>query len=228
MKKGIKKELLRHISMILLTSITLLMISVNSSCGEDRNDWLNELASKPKEQAFKAIAKVYAELQRIQTNTAKVNQASNFDLIDTNPTDQESLKLDSAARLRVFVSSSMNINLLKNYAQEAKKYNAILVFKGLPEGSWLKLANLVQDISDGETLAMQIDDEAFKEFDVKSVPAIILSETIDEFNSLIETTSSDRALFDKATGNIGIRGALRLFAESGDLSKSAKQILDDS
>ena len=107
-------------------------------------------------------------------------------------------EIDSNISLKIFVSSSMSQNLLKSYARSAKKYNATLVFRGLPQGSWKKLSDLVYEISEGEdqNIAMQIDDEAFSSYGVNAVPAIILAK---EENALSE---NPRITFDKITGDI--------------------------
>jgi len=70
---------------------------------------------------------------------------------------------ESGVTFRIFVSNGMSKNLLKSYVKLAKKYNAILVFNGLPNGSWHKLSQLVTEISGDkpELVALQIDDEAF-------------------------------------------------------------------
>lgn len=124
-----------------------------------------------------------------------------------------------AGGLYLFVSSSMPLPLLKAYAAEARKYGAVLVFKGLPEGSFKKLFALVKEISGGEgEAAMQIDDEAFDRFGIVSVPAIVLSK--EEDPSPLGTDVLPK--FDKITGNAGIKYSLRKFAESGDLREEAK------
>lgn len=79
--------------------------------------------------------------------------------------------------LQIFVSSSMPKSLLRDYAKEASIYGGVLVFRGLPKGSMIKLTELVRDISDEDyPAAMQIDDESFAMYGVDSVPAIILSQ----------------------------------------------------
>ncbi len=131
---------------------------------------------------------------------------------------------DDTYTLRIFVSSSMSNNLLKEYATEAKKYNAILVFKGLPEGSFKSLSNLILSMQDQgkdeELSAIQIDDEAFERFNVTSVPSIVLS-----LNSECEPNTTRKLTYDKVDGNISIRSALEKFASSGDVRFAANKII---
>lgn len=105
---------------------------------------------------------------------------------------------------------------------KATKYNGVLVFRGLPEGSFHRLAKLVSDISgdNAEGIAMQIDDEAFKAFDIKCVPTIVLSKPPSIFSDQVKGGS-----FDKISGNITIKYALEVFAKEGDLKTNAREVL---
>lgn len=136
--------------------------------------------------------------------------------------------INPEAQIRVFVSSSMPLSVLKTYYKACVKYNGIMVFKGLPQGSFKELYKSVAEITaitakgahssnDG---AIQIDDEIFELFGVSSVPTIILSKESDcLFNQ------SCKRVFDKIEGNIGIKRALEEFAGSGDLKSEARKIL---
>ncbi|MGV2433267.1 MAG UNVERIFIED_CONTAM: type-F conjugative transfer system pilin assembly protein TrbC [Rickettsiaceae bacterium] len=136
--------------------------------------------------------------------------------------DQEKAKeaLKPRPALQIFVSSSMPIELLKKYTNEAKKYNGVLVLRDCLNGSMmefiLKTAYLSQESS-----GIQIDDEAFEAFKIDKVPAIILAQPvsiIDSKNHLIK--------FDKISGNISIKGALEKFSENnGDMSEEARNLL---
>jgi type-F conjugative transfer system pilin assembly protein TrbC len=122
--------------------------------------------------------------------------------------------------LQIFVSSSMPKAQLKAYALEAKRFGGVLVFKGLPGGSVSDLRKLVMEISTEESAAMQIDDEAFKVFEVERVPAIVLSET-----SSIFAEQSIGGKFDKVTGGVTIKVALELFHSNGNMTLEAKELL---
>ena len=123
--------------------------------------------------------------------------------------------------LQIFVSSSMSKESLKSYVREAHRYNGVLVFRGLQQGSFRKITDLVMDISDEQyPVAMQIDDEAFAQFGVTVVPAIVLTVAASMFS---EQTSKEK--FDKVTGHITIKAALEMFAAKGDLAANAKERL---
>ena len=123
--------------------------------------------------------------------------------------------------LQIFVSSSMSRGSLKSYVREAHRYNGVLVFRGLPQGSFRKITDLVMSISDAQyPVAMQIDDEAFAQFGIKSVPAIVLTGPASMFS---EQTAREK--FDKVTGHITIKAALETFAAQGDLAINAREWL---
>jgi type-F conjugative transfer system pilin assembly protein TrbC len=124
--------------------------------------------------------------------------------------------------LQIFVSSSMPKSLLRDYAKEASIYGGVLVFRGLPRGSMIKLTELVRDISDEDyPAAMQIDDESFTMYGVDAVPAIILSQ-----NSGFGQIKKQIPKHDKIYGNVPIRYALESFAKSGKLADKASEILE--
>ena len=159
-----------------------------------------------------------------KTNVNEVN-----DLFDRHIENKDQLMRDLKAealkprpRLQIFVSHSIPISLLKRYAREAIKYKGVLVLRGLPAGSFHKLSKLVSDISgdDAEGIAMQIDDEAFKAFNIKIVPTIVLSRSASIFSEQVQGGA-----FDKVGGNVTIRYALELFAKEGDLKENARELL---
>ncbi len=129
--------------------------------------------------------------------------------------------------LRVFVSSSMPIKLLKNYIEEAKKYKAILVFNGLPDGSWNQLANLIHELVGAEIensdVSVQIDDESFALYSVTSVPSFVLKLEGEDLNKSDGTETLPT--FDKVVGNIGIRRALESMASEGSLKEISQEWL---
>ena len=116
--------------------------------------------------------------------------------------------------LQIFVSASMSTESLKSYVKEAHRYKGVLVFRGLLAGSFRKITDLVMDISDEKhPVAMQIDDEAFKQFGITAVPAIVLTVPASIFS---EQTKQEK--FDKVTGHITVKAALEMFAGKGDLA----------
>ena len=130
--------------------------------------------------------------------------------------------------LYIFVSTSMPKPLLKNYLLEANKYGGVLVFKGLPQGSFKELTKLVIDLTgksgDLREIAadIQIDDEAYEKFKVVSVPAIVLSA-----DSEYHPNQTAIFKFDKMVGNVGVKYSLEEFSRSGELATEALRYLND-
>lgn len=181
---------------------------------QDDLDFSQDIATRSREMALSEMKKKWLELENML--------GSNYRLGGVDNEESENYKdTELGVSFRIFVSSSMSKHLLRSYAKIAKNYGAVLVFNGLPEGSWSKLSELVNEISenDPELVAMQIDDEAFKEFDIRRVPSFVLSKEEDMF---LETS---KITFDKISGSIGIRRALETFRDQGELGEIAQRKL---
>ena len=76
--------------------------------------------------------------------------------------------------------------------------------------------------NDTSSPGLQIDDEAFDRFEVSAVPTIILSTT-----SEYQPHQTSTVIYDKITGNVGIKYALEQFSSSGTLAKEATERLDE-
>ena len=86
-------------------------------------DFAQRFARRSRQISMVAIKEKWQELQQqIQTSEGGLDNI------------EEACQVGSHT-LRVFVSSSMNKQLLKNYIEQAKRYKAVLVFNGLPNGS---------------------------------------------------------------------------------------------
>lgn len=188
--------------LLVLTMTSLLLFKPCVYGGETDMEWAQEMAT---------------DNQRIfMDNLKEMMEMPGFDQ------DLKAEVLKPRPSLQIFVSHSMPISLLKSYAKEATKYNGVLVFRGLPVGSFHKLSNLVSDISgdNAEGIAMQIDDEAFKAFNIKIVPTIVLSRSASIFSEQVKGGA-----FDKIGGNVTIKYALEVFAKEGDLKENARELL---
>lgn len=174
-------------------------------------DFAQDFARRSRQISMVAIKEKWQELQE-QMNTSE----GDIESIENS--------LQRPYTLRVFVSSSLSKQLLKNYIEQAKKYKAVLVFNGLPNGSWRELAELIYQITGGtvENTAVQLDDISFKEYGITSVPSFVLSSEEDVFNQ------ADQLQYDKVVGNIGIKRALEEMLKHGDLSEVAGKILNEA
>jgi type-F conjugative transfer system pilin assembly protein TrbC len=146
--------------------------------------------------------------------------------IDDNAPNHDNNPL--VGQLYVFVSFSMRDALLREYMHEAEKYNALLVFRGLPSGSFRELSDNIVRINQGSEdikFGAIIDDSKFAEFNITKVPSFVLEEVKDEAKTI---DASRKARFDKLEGNIGIKAALDIFASSGELKALARHRLENS
>ncbi len=175
-----------------------------------------DLTIKSRQMTLEEIKKKWLELQNMlgtgdEKNGSNIESLASFDG-----------KREWGTSFRIFVSSGAPKNLLKSYARLAKKYSGVLVFNGLPQGSWRKLSELVTEISgnDPELVFIQIDDEAFARFNVTHVPSFVLSKEEDV------SVENPKVIFDKVSGSIGIRAALELFADKGELKDIASLLLE--
>jgi|GEM_PF-1161864 len=208
-------------------------------------DVAKNIASSGKMQGLEAIRKKYREFKKMKSQFHKENipQADmdsqivhNTQIDRLNEYVSKDIERQNPCILKVFVSSSMNKSLLKAYARSAKKYGAVLIFNGLPEGSFRSLSNLVFDITEDETesFAMQIDDTAFEEYKIKAVPSFVLVKEQSIWDSDFDGNTnsgfsqSTAKSFDKVSGNIGIRRALEMFAKKGELSEESEEMLEQA
>ena len=206
----------------LLLLLIVLLIFSNKVIAEERFEFKKEdidfaknLTKRARQLSMIAIKEKWQELQHMQSTNSGNNE---LDALGVN--DEE----NRVAVLKIFVSNSMNIGLLKNYVRQAEKYKAALVFNGLPNGSWRSLARLVEAITEGdeEGVLIQIDDEAFRQFGIHSVPSFVLAQEPSIFSS-----EESKVIYDKLVGNIGIKRALNLIASNGELAKDATRILEE-
>jgi len=181
--------------------------------------WASGVASSARDMTFKDLKEKFEAQEELERRRSKPGNGHEVD------TDFHNKR---PSGLYVFVSNSMNKTLLKSYLKEAKKYRAILVFKGLPDGSFKEFNKMIIDlIGDDEelpeNLAIQIDDEAFDNFSINAVPAFVLKSS-EEFTP--NQDNQKEVAYDKITGNIGIKYALEQFSESGTLADMASVYLE--
>lgn len=219
-----KKELLFVLNLMLLFSFNTKAEERFEFKKEDM-EFAKELASQSRQISMSAIKEEWLKLQTMQqSKNGENNQMGQTGLDELLPG-----KIGySEYELKIFVSSSMGKELLKNYLSQAKRYKATLVFNGLPGGSWRKLSELVYEVTGGdeEGVSMQIDDLAFAEYGITSVPSFVLAKEKGVFEERGDD-EFERPSFDKVTGNIGIRRALEEIVAKGELSMLAAKILEE-
>ena len=208
-----QEKLLFYVMVLLFCSPTALGDGRYKFKKEDL-DFAKDLTKESRQISLREIHVKWLELQNMLGNIKEENKQDNKIFSDLDYSHEQ----EWGTSFRIFVSSSMSKNLIKNYAITAKRYGGVLVFKGLPGNSWRRLSELVTEISGDkpELIAMQIDDEAFAQFNITEVPSFVLSKEEYMF------AENPKVSFDKVTGSIGIRRALEMFTEQGQLKDIAR------
>lgn len=191
-------------------------ISENISSTSEDKKWAEDLSDQAINMVWEDLSGKFNQQQQLEEG--------NRVIAGSTPARRQS------SGLYIFVSSSMPKSLLKSYLSEAAHYNGVLVLKGLPNGSFKELTKLVIELS-GDPKAgdngnidlpagFQIDDQAFEEFLVTNVPCIVLVKAPNYMPN-----QTDIPIFDKITGNLGIKYALEQFSSSGELASQATEHL---
>ena len=164
-----------------------------------------------------------------QNLKSKFNEQEQLEIKTGFKSNSDAARERQFAGLYIFVSTSMPKPLLKSYLHEANKYGGVLVLKGLPQGSFKELTKFVIDLTgnngDLQEIAanIQIDDEAYDRFNITSVPSIVV--TVEEEYIPNQTP---HIIYDKITGNVGVKYALERFERSGQLYKKAAEVLNEA
>lgn len=201
---------------LLLSLVLLLLFGSNARASEQFEfsksdlEFASGISQIARQSSMSAIKEKWQELLALRGRNE-----TNQDELNGSDTGLDYIRQPTKL-VKVFVSSAMPKELLKNYLEQAKKYNATLVFRGLPEGSWRRLSELVYELTDGrdEGALIQLDDMAFSQYNVTSVPTFVLVNERDVFEA--SGRVDDEAEFDKVSGNIGIKRALEMMASGGD------------
>lgn len=166
---------------------------------------------------------VYAQYEVEDTSWAQdIASMAMSDVDFSSSMDQQKQR----PNLQIFVSSTMPESVLANLAREASKYDGVLVFRGLPNGSMMELSNLVMRISEKDhPAAMQIDDEAFRLHGIKHVPSFVLSQTKSDLSGVVDSTLGNFICIDKMVGNVMLSFVLDEFVKSGDCRELAASLL---
>jgi type-F conjugative transfer system pilin assembly protein TrbC len=116
----------------------------------------------------------------------------------------------------IFISFSMPETLIQNYIKEAKLYNGVLVLRGLIDNSLKQTVLKLKEIEgipninkDGDKLKLSIiiHPHLFKLYEIKQVPAIVISK--DNRGCILKYDDCDTMYeYDKIYGSITIQSLL--------------------
>ncbi len=209
---------------VLILLMVLLLVS-STSYGSTAIATDEKLKAEFTEMNNDHIKNIWAKFKELYVEYFGQNGSSN--LPEFTVTQDRFDSLNNNSNLYVLVSSSMPKNLLVEYLNDAKRYGATIVFKGLPKGSFKELMNFLLELFAGKddlkNHAIIIDEELFEQFGVNVVPAIILEEQV-EFNPCERRTGK----FDKMMGAVKLKYALDSFARRGELGELAFKRLENA
>lgn len=109
--------------------------------------------------------------------------------------------------LLIFVSFSMPSSLLIKLDAIARQAGGKLLIRGLKNNSFKETFAYIKQM---QSIAIDIDPQAFEQFDIKLVPAFVVNEG---------------SKFDKLVGNISVHYALEQFAQHGQTTEKSKMYL---
>jgi conjugal transfer pilus assembly protein TrbC len=126
----------------------------------------------------------------------------------------------AAPELLVFVSFSMPHESLVRLAEQARRADAVLVFRGVAGASLREMTARLAPLTKAGA-AMQINPQAFTRFGIKAVPAFVVAEGD---NSCAESSCDGRAQL--VSGDVSLDFALeRLARQGGPLARAAEDRL---
>lgn len=118
--------------------------------------------------------------------------------------------------LLVLLSFSMPEPIIKSYLEQAAKYKATVVFRGTPSGDLMQFSKIQQRLVGLKPAAMprvDINPNAFKKYDIKRVPSIVLGRTLPG-QKLDESGCAPASDYLAITGEVSVPYALNAFKRS--------------
>lgn len=167
------------------------------------NPYLDDpkFVAKIKETSDRAFNQI-ASNQQLKSLFPKVD----FDALKTTPSGLEGLM--------IFVSSSIPPSVLKQFSLDAKKAGGVLVLRGLINDSFNDTVSFIQTLNDKGTRAI-IDPNAFRLFDVRQVPEIVV---VVDNNNCQSGRCDHTPFFDKMSGAVTLEYALDEISKRGEFT----------
>lgn len=139
------------------------------------------------------------------------------------PVESTSQNVVHGSELLIFVSFSMPEQSLKLWSEQAAKVGAKLLLRGFFEDSLQRTVNRAGELFGKQASAeLLIDPEAFQQFNVQSVPAIVVTK-----REPCLREDCPPPVFDLVYGDSDLESALRLITVKGshDVKEWANQFL---
>lgn len=112
-------------------------------------------------------------------------------------------------RVMIFVSFGMPTAALDRLAAQAERLGAILVLRGLVNGSIVDTAARIRTLIGTRKVGVQIDPQAFDRFGIAQTPSFVLVESDDVTGRCARESCSQNLRFAKVAGDVSLAYALR-------------------
>jgi conjugal transfer pilus assembly protein TrbC len=132
--------------------------------------------------------------------------------------------LDPKPQLVVFVSMNMPRASLEKLLDDAPRYGATLVMRGLIDGSITTTAGKVQQLIGTRRVAWTVDPDAFKRYRVNRVPSYVLVRAQNEVKDCGDSQCLASGEFVQLTGDVPIRYALEQFSRTPGFERDVEQL----
>lgn len=161
---------------------------------------MDQIRRQQKSNAASAIGA--GQLEGANKSLGETSRTDFLSAIGKKPAQPETSKNGD---LIIFVSMSMPDTMLKGYAQQAKRFGATMVLRGMVNDRMSQTQEKIQKLNAGGA-AWQINPEAFTKFRVEKVPSIVVASA--ESSSVMEDGCSPPGTYALVAGDVGVAAAL--------------------
>lgn len=134
--------------------------------------------------------------------------------------------LEQGPQLLVFVSLSMPEGALRKLVEQAERTRAVLVLRGLKDGSMVKTALAVRQLLGERKAALQIDPQGFDRFGVDQVPTFVLLRDGTQAQRCADASCVPASSYATLAGDVTIEYALEwIESHSSSAQREAKVLL---
>ena len=133
--------------------------------------------------------------------------------------------LEQGPQLLVVVSLAMPEGALRKLIEQAERTRAVLVLRGLKEGSMVKTAAAVRQLLGERKTALQIDPQGFDRFGVSQVPTFVLLRDGTQAQSCADASCVPATSYTTLVGDVTIDYALEWIETHSSSAKREAKVL---
>ena len=133
--------------------------------------------------------------------------------------------LETGPQLLVFVSLSMPEGALRKLVEQAERTRAVLVLRGLKDGSMVKTAAAVRQVLGERRAALQIDPQGFDRFGVNQVPTFVLLRDGSQAQRCADASCVPATSYAMLAGDVTIEYALEWIETHSSSAQREAEVL---